>query len=558
MNNNKFIVLTVLIAIVIAMIGCAGGGSGSPAVVEKDVAGITATLNKFAVSLQKGTAATAGIFAQATDHTSTILYIQDFGKDINDPDDNETWYFSVNPADIVQPSSDIAYLKASRMLPDGTTLWLSFALVREQGIWLIETLNVIESAGATFVTASYFPVTPGASLSYSIIEDGVITSYITETGFAKTAMVKDGINFYQMLENFLYGNKKFAGRPSRRSLRAVYEFSSSYFGFDSHGQLCIYDPYINNGTPYVAFKTSYAFGAKDQFTEVYSLDGSTETTVTDVTIGFPQATFVTPLRTFSVVPVTLDFTVTSNSSTYNDKTVIYLAEGRGIVGYDYYDESNVLVAQERLLKSDINGVSESNDPVVSAPASSQSVVSGQNMVPVEFSVKGGSQPFSWGMSSSLGGIFLSPAGVLSGSPDPNAALGQYPVSVYVTDPYGRTDTFVFTLTLTQAPLSGNVTFSPPFSSTMGYPGRQEAWLMLDGSSFQYADYSIAATQIDPIGATSYINFFADTSGYAQVSVMSFQSGVTISFKVQITRNSDLAVFTSAVQTISVGPAASKR
>ncbi|GAB1352896.1 hypothetical protein MASR1M12_16280 [Erysipelotrichia bacterium] len=69
-----------------------GGGGGGTPVFEKDVAGITATLNRFAESLRTGDPTSSGVFAQTTgtSETTKILYVKDFGADLNNPNDNQT------------------------------------------------------------------------------------------------------------------------------------------------------------------------------------------------------------------------------------------------------------------------------------------------------------------------------------------------------------------------------------------------------------------------------------------------------------------------------------
>lgn len=476
MTKTRFLAAILMISF-LALIGCSGGG-GSPTAIEKDVTGITATLNRFAESLKaSGSDGVATFFAQTSNpeqYESKILYIQDFGKDIKDATDNVTWKFNVRPDDIQQPSADLAYVKASRVDDSGYPMWISFVLVREQGVWMIDTIETeqVTPSASSFVSASYFPILPGASLTYAIMMNDIVQPERTETGFAKTPLVKNGINFYQMIEQDQAPIYAAARRNSSRSLRGNLRRQSgdydSYFGIDSLGQVWLYDQYINGGEPYVIFKASYDFGATDQFTEVWTYNSYTSTTVVNFTIGSPT-TLETPLRDFSVVPITMMSNETYMGETYSWKTILYLVEGLGIVGNDEsIEDPNTIVYKDRLLMASINGVDSKNEPVITTAAIPDLVINEQTTV--QFSVLGGSSPYEWNVTGTLpDGMLFSPSeGKIYGAPSTGVNPGQYSLIMYAKDKWLRVAQKAFTYNVVSSASSATVIFTPsiPTSATV--------------------------------------------------------------------------------------------
>lgn len=446
MTKTRCFVLTVLVSIAISLLGCFGGGSGSPSVVEKDVTGISATLNRFAAAVQAGNAASSGIFAQTADPTANstrILYIQDFGKDINDSEDNETWEFFINPADISQPSPDIAFVKASRATAGGT-LWLSFALVREQGVWYIETVDVIESGSTSFVAATYYPIVPGSSMKY-VVEGDSAPSFYTTT-FAQTpGHSADGISFYQ-IENW---NEYLP--VSRRNRAQIFDGKNVYVGTNAAGEIWAYSPDVNEGQPYRIMKASYAFGESDVITERLGPSGI-ETIVTKVTVLDQSKLLTTPLRTYSVVPVLQESAYHYMEQVSTETSIIYFASGVGVVGIDRFGyNSSTPIYTEMLFERFINGIYDRNLPVVSPAMASQDVVRGQSMTSVQFTSTGGTAPISWSVSGLPAGLTLSSTGLLTGLPDSGSPDGSFYFTVIAQDKYGRHGDTQYTVNLVDAP-----------------------------------------------------------------------------------------------------------
>ncbi|MGM0599095.1 MAG: hypothetical protein ACQETH_04675, partial [Candidatus Rifleibacteriota bacterium] len=156
--KRNFLVFIVLVSATI--LGCMGGG-GSPAPVSKDVDGINATISGFMSSIAAKDSNTAGKYLAQTseenyDSSVYTLMVSDFGEDIYDPDDNNEYPFTVYASDIEQPTESVASVKASYEMSNGEPLVIIFYLVKESGVWYIETIETLDHHSyetGSFVTA---------------------------------------------------------------------------------------------------------------------------------------------------------------------------------------------------------------------------------------------------------------------------------------------------------------------------------------------------------------------------------------------------------------------
>lgn len=447
---TKTRLMAFLVLSVTLICGCmGGGGGGGTTVVEKDVAGITATLNRFAEALRTSDPTSSDVFAQTTgtSETTKVLYVKDFGADLSNPEDNQTWEFRVNTADITQPAPDTAIVKASKVMSTGNTLWLIFSMLKEEGEWRIQGITIQETGLTSLVTASYYPIVPGNRMVYySKYLDGTSGSYLYSVEFSGTdTYQKDGITYHRVASSGYQPPVAPIGGANRLAAQIA---GGGYQALTPQGEVWAYDPYINDGVPYRLMKSSYAFGETDVIVESY---GEGEVYTTTITIGSQMKPLVTPLKTYMVLPVTQQESYTYNGTVGTHTEVLYFAEGVGLVGIDKYQHSTTVTATDLLYERLVNGVVESNNPVVSAPSTSQEVVVGQSMVPVQFSVTGGSVPITWELSGNPGGVTLSQDGYLSGTPDPNAPLMNYSINVRVQDAYERWSTLAYSLNVVAAP-----------------------------------------------------------------------------------------------------------
>ncbi len=448
MRKMRILALLLLVSLV-ALVGCGGGGGGGESQIspEKDVAGITGTLDKFAAALKSGDVSSTGLFAQTTSaQSTTILYVKDFGADLSNPADNQTWEFSVRPENITQTSLDKAIVRASKVMTTGKTLWLVFAMVREQGVWYIDGITVEETGTeGAFVVQRYYPIVPGASMKY--LEQGTSPVLYYTDGFSSTDRVeKNGIIMYRT-SSF---DETSPMVPSIRAQRAqLFDNAGFYVGYNSSGELWAYSSLVNGGQPYRLFKTAYALGQKEVVTET-TANG---TFVTTMTIGSKTELMTTPLRTFSTIPVTEEVSFLIAGAPATETSIIYFADGIGVVAIkDFGYNLTTPDSTDLLFERYVNGVFDRNLPIVSPPAGSQNVVVGQAMTPVQFAAAGGTGPMTWSVANAPVGVTInSTTGSMSGTPDPSAPLMTWNTIVTATDIYGRQGTSQYNIAVVAAP-----------------------------------------------------------------------------------------------------------
>lgn len=446
---TKTRLMAFLVLSVTLICGCmGGGGSGSVPAFEKDVAGITATLNRFAESLRTGDPTSSGVFAQTTgtSETSKVLYVKDFGADLNNPDDNHTWEFMVNPADITQPAPDTAIVKASKVMSTGNALWLIFSMVKEESEWKIEAITIQETGVTSFTTASYFPIVPGDRMTYYGTSQGGYTN-LSSRGFS--ALVDDtyqheGVTYYRYKYYYDNGNQRRSGLTSTGVHYA-----------NRRGEIWIYDSY-SGGVPQRLLKASYAPGEKDVIVQSY---GGGESTIITLTIGSQMKEIVTPLRTFRALPITQESYHTGYSTSATSTSLLYYVENVGLVGQETFQPgTTVISSSDYLYERLVGGVLESNNPVItSSAASSQKVVKGQDIAPVQFSTTSGSVPFTWSVTGAPTGVTItsnSTGGYLSGKTVATEGPAPFNLTISVVDAYNRSATFDYSIELVDAlPLS---------------------------------------------------------------------------------------------------------
>ncbi len=441
---TKTRLMAFLVLSVTLICGCmGGGGSGSVPAFEKDVAGITATLNRFAESLRTGDPTSSGVFAQtaSTSESTKVLYVKDFGADLNNPDDNHTWEFMVNPADITQPAPDTAIVKASKVMSTGNALWLIFSMVKEESEWKIEAITIQETGVTSFTTASYFPIVPGDRMTYYSSYQGSSASINSRKFSADETYQHEGVTYYRYIYDY-------AGNQRRSGLTGT----GAYYA-NRQGEIWIYESY-SGGVPQRLLKASYAPGEKDVI--VLQSYGEGESTIITLTIGSQMKEIVTPLRTFRALPITQESYHTGYSTSATSTSLLYFVENVGLVGQETFQPgTTVISSSDYLYERLVGGVLDSNNPVItSSAASSQKVIRGQDIVPVQFSTTSGSAPFTWSVTGAPTGVTItsnSTGGYLSGKTDATAAPAPFNLTISVVDAYNRSATFDYSIELVDAP-----------------------------------------------------------------------------------------------------------
>lgn len=338
MNLLRRHVLFIAIISLIVMTGCAGGG-GSSAPVTKDVAGINATIGGFMASIaNRDSVAASKFLAAETSHSESsvhTLMVYDFGSDINDPNDERAHYpFTVTESDIVQLSDSVATVKAYYKLQSGEPLWLTFALIKESGVWIIETITVGATntdAASSFVASTYFPVVPGAIAKYNYYYQGSSTGGIYTRTFASSSTEQSGMLFYRFQESY----DSSGSGPSIRAETSVLHAPEVYYSHQSCG-LWVYSPTLNDGQPFNFFQTSHAFGSDYtiQFTSRDSQSNLISHSVA-VSFGYPE-TVSTDMGNMQAVPVTFVTTVNYPGSTSVSKSKVWYAANIGKAVYETF------------------------------------------------------------------------------------------------------------------------------------------------------------------------------------------------------------------------------
>jgi hypothetical protein len=342
MNLLRRHVLFIALIGLIAMTGCAGGG-GSSAPVTKDVAGINATISGFMASIanRDSVAASKFLAAETSSSESSVhtLMVYDFGSDINDPNDERAHYsFTVTESDIVQLSDSVATVKAYYKLQSGEPLWLTFALIKESGVWIIETITVGATntdAASSFVASTYFPVVPGAVAKFNHYYQGESTGGIYTRSFASSSEEQGGMMFYQLLESY----DSSGSGTSIRAETSVLHAPAVFYSHQSCG-LWVYSPTLNDGEPFNFFQTSHAFGSSHtiQFTSRDSQSNLITHSVA-VSFGYPE-TVPTDMGNMQAVPVTFVTTVKYPGSTSVSKSKIWYAANIGKAVFESFMNPN--------------------------------------------------------------------------------------------------------------------------------------------------------------------------------------------------------------------------
>jgi len=508
MIMNKLRVLSVLVILAITLVaaGCGGGGGARSVEIDKDVVGITSTLNNFIAAARSGDKAT--LQSLLASPSESYLIVKDFGVDITDPDDNQSYEFYVNPDLIAQTSAEQAYVYAYYILHSGEPLWLYFNMVREEGRWVIEEMKekAPEAGGyvqpieptpitpvtpSEFVVASYNPMDSNIDKIYAIENDAgivsstrLITSYTepwldSETGITFAELIEmyeepDGESYQGFVPSGLIPNQTSLRnslpraisrsvasklRSNRFSLRGQLDDPnvSVYYGYDSSGAMWIklVDSVsivmFNNNMPIKLFEPSHPYGTTRTVNFPYEVDGFTYSSTITINIGFPTS-FTTPLQTYTAVPVT--FTDVDDETGEGAKWTEYLVPVIGEVGYDDYETitSATPIEKDRLLTR-FNGdgsLNERNDPIITNTNTNLGTYNvGDPITAMQVNVSGGTAPylFRWYLAGptlyNLPGVTVSPTGLLQGVAQGSGAGDIFEGKLEVVDKYGRYSVKIF-------------------------------------------------------------------------------------------------------------------
>ncbi|GAB4267968.1 MAG: hypothetical protein Kow0029_02910 [Candidatus Rifleibacteriota bacterium] len=504
-------VLFIVLVSMVALAGCMGGGGQSAAPLVKDVAGINNTISGFMKSVAAKDPARADKYfaetlAQTTSESSTVhnLMVYDFGADIYNPEDNNSYNFSVNSSDIVQPTETNAIVKAFYILRSGQPLWITFMLVKENGVWMIETVSLGDtnsSGPINFQVSNYFPIIPGANYKMAQFLGTERQDTVTSMSFASSPDVSSGKEMYEFLVSNMHASASTPDvppwlRPSSGNME---------FAVESTG-LWAYSPYINGGVAFKILENYHDFNSSHSFSVTWpdqNAGGSMISGNVTVEIGAPTS-FLTGLQTYSAVALTFITSYISGGEPMEHKWVTWLAPGVGMVGTDEYwhatDTSSAY--SERLFERTSGENTYTNMPTITNSSTLGNVVVGSAMTPVNFQASGGTSPYTWSlMNSNLpsGEYSFSSTGVLTGTP---ATQGTFSFEVVLTDSYGRSAYKTFSLTAQTSTTTPTTPTTPTTSYTIVASGNDT---IPAGSHYEKL-YSVSpegATTISDVRIVSY-------------------------------------------------------
>ncbi len=459
-------VLSVFLMSCVLMLGCMGGGGQSAAPVAKDVSGINATIRGFMQSVNNKDSGSAfnylagnlaptelitGPSSETHHHSSAVhtLMVYDFGADINNPDDNHSYNFTVNESDIIQPTSSLAQVKAYYKLSNGQPLWLSFVLVKENGVWLIEGITMGDahsSSGPThFTTATYFPVIPGTVHKFANFYGNDLTSEISQVTFAQSPATVEGSNYYELIASST--QRPYTSLRASGGMPFLDPSGANMFYANQETGLWVYGATVNNDKPFKMLETYHDFNSEHSFL-ISWLDVSSQSVTGTCTIQIGAPTiFETGLQSYSAVPLTYMLTYSGYSGEVTQKWRLWLAPNVGIVGTDEFSQTTdtMPILSERIIERKVNSAVSKNEPLITTGTLADVVV-GSQMTPVTFAASGGVRPYKWLLDSSTlpssEYSFASATGVLSGTPQ---TAGSYSFEIKVKDKYGRVSSKTFSL-----------------------------------------------------------------------------------------------------------------
>jgi hypothetical protein len=566
MNRIRILSVLMILALATLSAGCMGGGGGSSTPVEKDVVGITSALRSFMSAVRTGDQ--TGVASLLTSPSESYIIIRDFGSDIRDPnDDVEEFYFYVNPDYITQPSTNIAFVRASYALHNGSTLWLTFSMVRDQGNWLIENIETgappsdspsspHQPPPSSFVVQQYFPLTPSIQNYYALINpDNTISTARSIKHFYSPSLYEDNI-YYSGLY-FMSAEKGDASYEStdydpspgslRGSLPPFIEDSTTNptsFGFDSAGALWYRQPGGFYESPaFKLFEASHEYGSTHEVSlRLPSSSGYFDVPATvTIVIGQPQP-LVTPLKTYSA---TVKVTMTTQSAEMSEphKWALYMANGVGIVGVDHFSNPTSAVpslTEQMLMRIGDSTNTERADPQITTPELLPGeFVIGANIT-INLAYNALNPRFFLTSSSSLpDGLTLDQnTGVISGVIVDTAVRGEWPFTVAIVDRYYRSSEKTIKMNVVAAQ---RVSISPALPSVMPVDDTlADRYILFDDDYMTSSEYSVSLVDVSGPG-TYYLS--NDSSGRWTFNYNPSVAG-TLRFKIFINRPSPYPTYTS--------------
>jgi hypothetical protein len=374
-------------------------------------------------------------------------------------------------------------------------LWLSFVLVKENGVWLIEGITMGDthsSSGPTsFTTATYFPVIPGANHKFANFYMNELNTEISQITFAQSPTPVQGNGYYELIDT---PAQQITTMPAFLRASGGMPFldpsgSNMFYSLQETG-LWIYGATVNNDQPFKMLDASHDFNSETSF-QISWLDINSQIVngTCTIQIGAP-ASLETGLGTYSAVPLTFLLTYSGATGEVTQKWRLWLVPDIGVVGTDEFSQStdNSPVFSERIIERTANNVVSKNEPQITT-GQLANVVVGSQMTPVIFAVSGGVSPYSWFLESSTlpqsEYSFDTTTGVLSGTPQ---TTGTFSFEVLAKDKYGRVTTKAFSLSAVAQ------TSTPTQSYQIGYSEQQPT----EPEGYYEAVYHVSPTEATTI------------------------------------------------------------
>ncbi|NLI75170.1 MAG: Ig-like domain-containing protein, partial [Candidatus Riflebacteria bacterium] len=231
---------------VAALLGCMGGGGGGggtgtgSVVSSEDQALMTAQIQTFLAAITRGNSQVLNqVFSQrlqtlaGTGEGVETFTVWDFGTDIHQLGDDATFTFFVEPTQIRYLADNQASVPTWTQFANGAKIRLEFLFIRENGVWLIDSLQVEVLDSGSIGLGGFM-----TSVDLVPLEKGNIWRYVTITASPSSTGFPEGTAEFRMLRidrepSSIDGVSLFRLRTTIN--RAVPTFAPTAFGVPTAG-----------------------------------------------------------------------------------------------------------------------------------------------------------------------------------------------------------------------------------------------------------------------------------------------------------------------------------
>ncbi|MFZ2958730.1 MAG: Ig domain-containing protein [Candidatus Ozemobacteraceae bacterium] len=475
------------------LVGCGGGGGGGNMnpLTPADSSAISLTLRNFMAALAGNDKAAASRFLSAkaqTEDSQGTLTVWDFGNDIANQKDNSSYTFII-PSDGIILVSDMAAMVSAYTIMAGKRLDLRFDMLRDQGVWYIESFSFSETETGLYQVAGFFPMHNGDLWKFEE-STGVSTQTVYSLNVVRGPEAVGSMTSVYTMTDSRYLPMAVSTRSTIRGVLDFFRRNGTNRYSMQNGLWCL-GPVndsrfeFNGGKPWRILPADVSPGKTYSASLTAKIDGASFTVDANVVVYY-VVNRETKLGFRSVIPVEITLNYSGRAGLDGTQKSIketwYLAENLGLVGYDSETSRNGQVNETshgdilearvngKVFKPTVNSLSITTTSPITVPL---------NSTPSALAATGGVPPYLWSIpgSSTLppGISSLTTSGAFIGV---TSATGTFAFSAIVKDSVGSqavgnfsmvvvagptpTPTPTPTLTPTPTPTPVPITFVDPY------------------------------------------------------------------------------------------------